>query len=131
MVATGPLRVFDGGDLAPQLDGVAPVCPLRGVGAFVVPAAVLQCDGEDVGQRVVECLARRVGVELLRIPGACSDHHVGVVAGVQHDRLHLIEVADTPPQPPRQIDRRLALVLRRVFLGEAVQDGALGFAGSR
>ena len=56
VIATGPLRVFDGGDLAPQLDRVGPVRALGRVRPFVMPGAVLQSDGEDVHHRVVQGL---------------------------------------------------------------------------
>ncbi len=130
VVAAGPLGVFDGGDLAPQLDGVGPVRALGCVGPLVVPGAVLQGDGEDVHHRVVQRLAGGIRIELLRVVGSGADHDVGVVAGVQHDRRDLIEVADALAHPAGQVDRGLALVLRGVFLGVAVQDGALRLAGS-
>src|ERR1700753_3362374 len=52
------------------------------------------------------------------------------MSGVQPTRGDLVEVADSVAQPTRQVDRSLALVLRGVLLGVAVQNGALGFAGS-
>ena len=39
-----------------------------------MPGSVLQRDGEDVHDRVVEGLPRSVGVELLRIVAAGTDH---------------------------------------------------------
>src|SRR5699024_11984902 len=56
VVAAGPLRIFHGGDLVPEGDGVRALGALGGVGVDVVPAAVLQRDGEDVGDGVVEGL---------------------------------------------------------------------------
>ena len=38
------------------------------------------------------------------------------------------EIADLRPHPARQIDQRLALIFRRMFLGVGIEDGALGFA---
>src|SRR5690606_38195752 len=48
VVALGPGRVFHGADLVPQAHGVGAGGAFRGVGVHVVPAAVLQGDGEDV-----------------------------------------------------------------------------------
>ena len=67
---------------------------LGGVRALVVPAAVLQRDREDVHQRVVQGLPAGRRVELLRVASAGADHVVGVVAGVEHDRRDLLQVAD-------------------------------------
>ena len=76
--------------------------PLRALGcvrAFVVPRAVLQRDREDVHHRVVERLTAGERIELLRIVRAGADHDVGVVAGVQHDRRDLVQVADALAHP--------------------------------
>ena len=82
VVAAGPLRVLHGGDLVPQRHGVRAGGALRGVGVDVVPGAVLQGDGEDVRDRVVQGLAAGRRVVLLRVVGAGADHVVRVVAGV-------------------------------------------------
>ncbi len=56
---------------------------------------------------------------------------VGVVAGVQHDRAHLVERAGLVTQAPGQVDDRLCLVLGRVFLGVRVEDRAARLAPLR
>src|SRR3954452_18051629 len=67
VVAARPPGVLDGADAAPQREGRGAVRALAGVAALVMPGAVLERDGDDVGQRVLERLARRVGVVFLRI----------------------------------------------------------------
>ena len=47
MVAARPLRVLGGLDLVPEAHGVGPAGPARGVTVHMVPAPVLQGDGED------------------------------------------------------------------------------------
>ena len=64
----------------------------------MVPGTVLQGDGEDVGQRVVEGFARGGGVELLGVAGARADDVMGVVARLDLDRLHLAQVHGPGPQ---------------------------------
>ncbi len=134
VVAAGPLRVLDRGDLVPQLHGVRPGGAFRGVGVHVVPGAVLQGDGEDVRDRVVQRLAAGRGVVLLRVVRAGADHVVGVVAGLDQHRLHVGGVGDLgvlAVELAGQVDPGLGLVLGRVLLGVGVQDGALGLAGRR
>ncbi len=94
----------------------------------MVPAAVLQGDGEDVHDRMVERFAAGRRIHLLRIVGAGADHVVGVMAGADDDAPDLREIADLRPRRARQVDQRLALILRRMFLGVGVEDGALGLA---
>src|SRR5699024_373385 len=78
VVPAGPLRILLGGDLVPQRHGVGSSGALGSVGAGVMPGAVLQGDGEDVRDRVVEGLAGGHRVVLLRIVRARADHVVGV-----------------------------------------------------
>jgi hypothetical protein len=85
VVAAGPFRILHGGDLLPQLHGVGPGGAFGGVGVHVVPGAVLQRDGEDVGDGMVQGLPGRGGAVLLRIVRARADHIVGVVARLDED----------------------------------------------
>src|SRR3546814_8220032 len=64
--APRPLRVLHRAHLAPQAHGVIARRALRRVARLVVPAAVLQRDGEDVHDGMIEGLAARLGVVLLR-----------------------------------------------------------------
>jgi hypothetical protein len=95
----------------------------------MMPAAVLQGDGEDVHDRVVERLPAGLRVHLLRVVGAGADDVVGVVAGVQ---TMIFSIASWSPILPHalegEVDQRLALVLGRMLLGVGVEDGALGLA---
>src|SRR5690606_270056 len=129
VVAAGPLGVLDGAPLAPQPDGVGPLGALGRVALLVVPGAVLESDGEDVHDRVVEGLAAGLGVELLRVVRASADHVVGVVAGVDDHRLDSLEVADARPHAPGEVYERLALVLGRVLLRVGLEGLALRLAG--
>ena len=98
----------------------------------MVPGAVLQRDREDVRDRVVERLARRRRVVLLRVVRAGADHVVRVVRRVDDDRRHVVRVGQVRAlavQAARQVDERLRLVLRRVLLGVRVEDRPLGLAG--
>ena len=79
-------------DTCARARSVSGLWPARGVGRLVVPGAVLQGDGEDVGERVVEGLSGRLRVELLRVARAGPDDVVGVVARVDLDRAHLAQV---------------------------------------
>jgi hypothetical protein len=58
----------------------------------VVPAAVLQGDGEDVHDGMVQRLAAGLRVHLLRVVRPGPDHVVGVVGGVDGDLLDRVEV---------------------------------------
>src|SRR5699024_4042665 len=90
VVAAGPLRIFHGGDLVPEGDGVRALGALGGVGVDVVPAAVLQRDGEDVGDGVVEGLPGGGRLILLGVIRPRADDVVGVVGGVQDDGFHVL-----------------------------------------
>ena len=100
----------------------------------MVPGAVLQRDGEDVRDRVVERLAARGRVVLLRVVGAGADDVVGVVGLDQH-RLHDVFGSRSfrvlAVQLAGQVDPGLRLVLGRVLLGVGVEDRALGLAAPR
>ena len=131
MVATRPLGILGGRDEVPQRDGVGAAGPLGGVAALVIPGAVLQGDREDVRDRVVERLAARGGVVLLRVVRARADDVVGVVAGVQHDPRDVRGVAQLGAlgaEAAGEIDPRLRLVLGRVLLRVAVEDRASSLA---
>src|SRR5699024_1082561 len=82
VVPAGPLGVLGGADLVPQGDGVGPLGALGSIGTFVVPLAVLQRHGHDVGDGVVEGLPGGAGVVFLWVVRSGADHVVGVVAGV-------------------------------------------------
>src|SRR5699024_4198584 len=86
VVPADPLRVLLGGDLVPEGDGVRAARALGGVGVHVVPGAVLQGDGEDVRDRVVEGLPRGCRIVLLRNVRAGADHVVRAVRGADEDR---------------------------------------------
>src|SRR5699024_4625181 len=53
MVATGPLGIFDCGNLVPQLDGLRAIGTLWRVGIYVVPGAIFQRYGKDVHDGVI------------------------------------------------------------------------------
>ena len=131
MVAARPLGILGRGDLVPQGDGVGAARALGRVRVDVVPRAVLQGDGEDVRDRVVERLSRRGGVVLLRVARARADHVVRVVAGVQDDGCHVRGVAQLGAlgsEAAGEVDPRLGLILGRVLLRVRVEDRALGLA---
>src|SRR5699024_9490791 len=124
-------RILGGGDLAPQLHGVGPLGALGSIGALVVPVAVLQRDGDDVGDGVVQGLPGGVRIVLLRVVRPGADHVVGVVAGVDHDRGHVRRVGQLgvgAVQSAGQVDQRLRLVLGGVLLGIGAQDALVRFA---
>ena len=127
-IAALPLRILARLDLVPKPHGVGAAGAARRVAVDVVPAPVLQRDGEDVHDRVVERLARGLRVHLLRIVGAGADHGVRVVTGVDDDLLDLLQIGDLPAHAERQVDQRLRLILGAVLLGEAVEDRALRLA---
>ena len=115
----------------PQPTRIFPCGALRRIAVHVVPGAVLQRDGEDIHDRVIQRLAAGVRVHLLRIVGAGADHRVGVVAGVDDDLFHRLQVGDLLAHAERQVDQRLRLVFRAMLLGEAVEDRPLRFARRR
>ncbi len=99
----------------------------------MVPRAVLQGDGEDVGDGVVEGLARCSRVVLLRVVRAGADDVMGVVAGTDQHRLHVRRVGQLRVlmvQLPGEVDPGLGLVLGRVLFGVGVEDGPLGLSGA-
>ena len=93
-----------------------------------MPAAVLQRDRENIHDGMVERLAARFRIHLLRIVGAGADHIMGVMAGMDHDPLDLGEIADLAAPSAREVDQRLALIFGRMLLGVGIEDGALGLA---
>src|SRR5699024_887742 len=100
----------------------------------VVPGAVLQGHGEDVGDRVVQSLAGGSGLVLLRVVGSGADRIVGVVAGPDDDCFDVVRVGGIgmlAVQIRGQVDPGLRLVLGRVLLGVGVQDGSVGVTGLR
>ena len=129
VVAARPLGILGGGDLVPECDGVFATRTLGRVRVDVVPAAVLEGDGEDVRDRVVERLARSRRVVLLRVVRSRADHVVGVVAGVQDDPLDVRRVGEVGPlavELAGEVDPGLGLVLGRVLFRVRVEDAALG-----
>ena len=97
----------------------------------MVPGAVLQGNGENVGNRVVQGLTAGRRIVLLRIVGARTDDVVGVVAGLDQHRLDVRGLGGfgmLTVQFAGQVDPGLGLVLGGVFLGVGIQDGALGLA---
>ena len=95
----------------------------------MMPRAILQRDGEDIHDRMIQGFAAGLRVHLLRIVGAGTNHVVRMVAGVDHDLFDGVKVIDAFAHAESQIDQRLRLILGAVFLGIAVHDGALGFTG--
>src|SRR3546814_10776676 len=76
--APRPFRVLDRAHLAPEAHGVRPRRALRRVARLVVPGAVLQGHGEDVHDGMVEGLAARPGIVLLRVAGTgAHDQEIG------------------------------------------------------
>ncbi|MDI2035581.1 hypothetical protein PJL15_02713 [Paenarthrobacter nitroguajacolicus] len=134
VVAAGPFGVFDGGDFVPEVHGVRAGGAFGGVGVNVVPGPVLQGDGEDVGDGVVQGFPGRGGGVLLGVVRARADDVVGVVAGLDEHRGHVGGVGGFGVfvvEFPGEVDPGLGLVFGGVFLGVGVQDGALGFTGKR
>ena len=70
VVAPRPLRVLVRGHLVPQGNRARPGRAVAGVRRLVVPAAVLERDGEDVHDRVVERLA--AGLRVAASAGRCA-----------------------------------------------------------
>ena len=97
----------------------------------MVPFPVLQRDGEDVHDAVVEGFTACVGVHLLRIARPGADHVVSVMAGVQDDAVDRLEVGDPLAHAEGEVDDRLALILGRMLLGVGFEDRALGLARAR
>src|SRR5437763_1328697 len=64
VIALGPLGVFDSADFLPKFDCVGAGSALACIAIDAVPFSVLQCDGEDVHDAVVECFAGGAGVHL-------------------------------------------------------------------
>ena len=87
----------------------------------MVPATVLECDREDVHDRVVECFSARQGVKFLRIVGAGANHGVGVMAGMNRDPINRRKIVDLGSQVEGQVDQRLCLVLGGVRFGVGLQ----------
>ena len=133
VIAARPLWVFNGRNLVPEAHRVRALGAFRRVGADMVPLAVLQGDRKNIHDRVVEGFPRSFRVHLLRIAGAGADDVMGVMRRMQNDRLHLVEIADFLAHAEGEIDQRLRLVFRRMFLGVGFKDGALCFtrAGER
>src|SRR5690625_6953902 len=73
MVAARPLRILLGPHLVPKRHGVGTAGPLGGVGLRMVPGPVLQGHGEDVGDRMVQGLARGGRIVFLRIIRSGAD----------------------------------------------------------
>src|SRR5690606_19050137 len=92
VVAAGPLRIFFGGDLVPQLNGVGTAGTFWSVGIHVVPCAILQGHGEDVRNRVIQGFARCGRIVLLRVVRTGADDVVGVVRSLDQHRLHVLRV---------------------------------------
>ena len=76
----------------------------------MVPAAVLQRDGEDVHDGMIERLAAGLRVHLLRIVGAGADHEMRVMAGVDDDASRFLRGRRSSSRMRREIDQRLALI---------------------
>ena len=106
-IAALPLRIFPGFDLVPQPHGVGAAGAARRVAVHVMPAPILQGDGEDVHDRVIQRFPTCLRVHLLRVVGAGTDHGMRVVAGVDDDPLDLIEIGNLLSHAERQVDQRL------------------------
>src|SRR5262249_30418256 len=93
-IAALPLGILTRLDLVPEPHGVGASCATRRIAVNMMPAPVLKGDSEDVHDRVVERLAARLWVHLLRIVGTGAYHCVRVVAGVDYDLLDLLQIGD-------------------------------------
>ncbi len=93
------------------------------VAPLVMPSAILEGDGEDVGERMIERLAAGAGIIFLRIVGAAADDRVSVVAGADDDFGDGLEI-DSPAQIEREIDEGLRLVFGRMRLRLGLVDRA-------
>ena len=131
MVFAGPFRIFAGFDLVPKAHGISPARPLRRVAIHMVPAAILKGDGENIHDGMVQRLAARLRVHLLRVIRPGADHVMGVVAGMDDDLLNRIHIRDLFAHAEGQVNQRLGLVFGRMFLGVGIKNGALGFARFR
>ena len=80
---------------------------------------------------MVQRLAARLRVHLLRVIRPGADHVMGVVAGMDDDLLNRFHIRDLFAHAKGQVNQRLALVFGRMFLGVGIKDGALGFARFR
>ena len=131
MVFAGPFRIFAGFDLVPEPDGIGAARPLRRVAIHMVPTAILQRDGEDIHDGMVQRLAARLRVHLLRVIRPGADHVMGVMAGMDDDLLNRFHIRDLFAHAEGQVNQRLGLVFGRMFLGVGIKDGPLGFARFR
>ena len=131
MVFAGPFRIFAGFDLVPKAHGISPARPLRRVAIHMVPAAILQRDGEDIHDGMVQRLAARLRVHLLRVIRPGADHVMGVMAGMDDDLFNRFHIRDLFAHAEGQVNQRLGLVFGRMFLGVGIKDGPLGFARFR
>ena len=93
-----------------------------------MPFTVLQCDGENIHDRMIERFAARLGAHFLRIVRASANHVVGVMAGMDNDLVDRFHVVDPLAHTEGEIDQRLTLIFRRVLLGEGLQNSQLGLA---
>src|SRR5699024_11772663 len=66
VVAAGPLGVFDGGYLLPQLDGLSAVPALWGIRVHAVPRGGLLCDRKEIHDGASQMRHRENSVQLLR-----------------------------------------------------------------
>lgn len=130
VITTCPLRILHRGDLLPQSNGLRAGGTFPAVGVFMMPLPIREGHCEDIHDGMIQCLPGGLRIHLLGIIGTGADHMVGVVAGVQHDGFHLRDSARLLHpgfEMTCQINRRLRLVFRRMFLGVGLQDPAFGF----
>src|SRR5699024_141878 len=131
VVAASPFRIFYGRDLVPQFNGVFTLRTLWSIRINVVPCAILQCDREDVHDRVVQGFAGCGGIHLFWVVGSGTDHVVGVVGGLNQNGLNIGRIGGFRMflvQFTCQVDPGLCLVFGGVFLGVRIQDRAFCFA---
>ena len=131
MVFAGPFRFFAGFDLVPEPDGIGAARPLRRVAIHMVPTAILQRDREDIHDGVIQRLAARLRVHLLRVIRPGANHIMGVVAGMDDDLFDRIHILDLLPHAKGQVNQRLGLVFGGMLLGVGIKDRALGLARFR
>ena len=117
VIALRPFRVLDRGNTVPQFHGVRSLGTFGRVGIDVMPCLVLQRDRKDIHDRMIKRFAAGGGIHLLRIAGPGANYVVGMMAGLNDDVVDGLEIRNLRTHLARQVDQRLALVFRRVFLG--------------
>ena len=133
VVAACPFGIFHRRNLVPKVHRVRPLGAFRSVAIDVMPLPVLQRDREDIHDAMIQRLPARFRVHLLRVVGSRADDVVRVVARMQRDAFDIARVFDFLAHAEREVDERLRLILRGVFLRVRFQDSAfaLPWSGQR